>query len=183
MTSRDPNQYLKRNHFGNLYKERRKFVFLQVDRFGRRPLLLASGVGSCVSLASMGLFFYLKVEWGAEEASAACGWLPLASLIVFVVAYSIGLGPVPFLVMGEIFPAEYRNALGSVSSSFNLTCTFVVVRTFPDLSLALGQHGVFWFYAASCALSVLFVGLAVPETKGKTLEEIGRLFRPPGLRR
>ena len=136
---------------------------------------MVSGVISCISLAALGLFFYLKVVMGAEEASAY-GWLPLCSLIIFIIAYSLGLGPVPLLIMGEIFPTQFRNLLGSLSSSFGVACTFIVVRTFPEMSITFGQYGAFWFYSANCVASVVFVYFFLPETKGKTLEEIGRLF-------
>ena len=89
-----------------------------VDRFGRRILLLTSGLFVSVSLTALGTFFYFQVEWGEEEASASLGWLPLVSLIVFFAAYSGGMANVPFIVMGEMFPSRYRTLLGNFSFSF-----------------------------------------------------------------
>ena len=81
--------------------------------------------------------------------------------------------------MGELFPTEYRHRMGTISASFNLCCTFLVVRTFPEMADAMGLAGVYGLYAACCLTAVVFVGFFLPETKGKTLEEIGRLFGQP----
>lgn len=124
----------------------------------------------------MGAFFYIQREWGPTLATQRIGWLPLISLIVFFMAYSSGYANVPFILMGELFPARYRSVLGPVSSSFNLLCTFTVVRSFPDMEVALGQHGVFWFFTCCTLVGILFIYFLLPETKGKTLEDIEKLF-------
>lgn len=124
----------------------------------------------------MGAFFYMQYLWGADEASARIGWLPLLSLIVFFIAYSGGYANVPFIIMGELFPSRYRSVLGSLASSFNLLCTFTVVRSFPPMQIGLGKHGAFWFFMCCTIVSLVFVYFFVPETKGKTLEDIEKLF-------
>lgn len=160
---------------------------LAVDKFGRRALLMISGALMCVSLAGLSAYVYMKSVWQelllVDESAVAepsvleeLGWLPLLCLMSFIIAYSIGFGAVPHLIMGELFPTDYRHRLGTISSSFNLCCTFLVVRTFPEMAEALGLAGVYGLYAACCLSAVIFVGFFLPETKGKTLEEIGRLF-------
>ena len=124
----------------------------------------------------MGTFFYLQKKWGAEEATATLGWLPLVSLIVFFIAYSSGFANVPFIIMGELFPATYRSILGPISSSFNLLCTFSVVRSFPAMKAGLGDDWTFWLFMITTIFSILFIFFFLPETKGKTLEEIESLF-------
>ena len=124
----------------------------------------------------MGAFFYMQYLWGAAEASAKLGWLPLLSLIVFFIAYSGGYANVPFIIMGELFPSRYRSVLGSLASSFNLLCTFTVVRSFPPMQIGLGKYGAFWFFMCCTMVSLVFVYFFVPETKGKTLEEIEKFF-------
>lgn len=124
----------------------------------------------------MGTFFYLQKQWGAEEATAQLGWLPLVSLIVFFIAYSCGFASVPFIIMGELFPATYRSILGPISSSFNLLCTFSVVRSFPAMKAGLGDDWTFWLFMITTVLSIFFIFFFLPETKGKTLEEIESLF-------
>jgi len=147
-----------------------------VDRFGRKFLLLGSASVVSISLASMGTFFYLQKQWGAEEATATLGWLPLVSLIVFFIAYSSGFANVPFIIMGELFPTTYRSILGPISSSFNLLCTFSVVRSFPAMKEGLGDDWTFWLFMITTIFSILFIFFFLPETKGKTLEEIESLF-------
>jgi facilitated trehalose transporter len=78
-----------------------------VDRAGRRILLLVSGVVMAISLAALGAFFYM-VEIYGQDVQQSLGWLPLASLILFIIAYSSGFANVPFLIMGELFPAKFR---------------------------------------------------------------------------
>ena len=83
-----------------------------VDRAGRRVLLLLSGFFMAVSLAALGAFFYLKnaaaTPADQQQLVDSLGWLPLASLILFIIAYSFGYANVPFLIMAEIFPTKYR---------------------------------------------------------------------------
>jgi len=124
----------------------------------------------------MGTFFYFQKMWGDEEASANLGWLPLVSLIVFFIAFSGGFANVPFIIMGELFPARYRNVLGSITSCFNLTCTFIVVRSFPAMQTGMTKYGTFWFFMCCTVASVAFVFFLLPETKGKTLEDIAKIF-------
>ena len=78
-----------------------------VDRAGRRLLLLVSGVVMSISLAALGAFFYMLEVYGADV-QQTLGWLPLASLLLFIIAYSSGFANVPFLIMGELFPAKFR---------------------------------------------------------------------------
>ena len=78
-----------------------------VDRAGRRVLLLVSGVVMSIALAALGAFFYMREVYG-HDVQVSLGWLPLASLIIFIIAYSSGFANVPFLIMGELFPTKFR---------------------------------------------------------------------------
>lgn len=151
---------------------------------------MVSGTFMAISLTGLGVFVYLKEIWEelliVDESTVAqttalqeLGWIPLACLMSFIIAYSIGFGAVPHLIMGELFPVEHRSRLGTISSSFNLCCTFLVVRTFPDMTEAVGLAGVYGIYAGCSLIAVFFVGFFLPETKGRTLEEIGQLFGLP----
>uniref|UniRef100_A0A0P5NG88 Sugar transporter n=1 Tax=Daphnia magna TaxID=35525 RepID=A0A0P5NG88_9CRUS len=147
-----------------------------VDRYGRRILLLGSASIVSCSLAAMGSFFYMQDQWGPELATEKLGWLPLLSLIVFFIAFSGGYANVPFILMGEMFPARYRSILGPLSSSFNLCCTFIVVRSFPTMQITIGKYGAFWFFMSCTLAGIVFVYFLLPETKGKTLEDIEKIF-------
>ena len=78
-----------------------------VDRAGRRMLLLISGVFMAIALAALGAFFFMLEKYG-KDVQVSLGWLPLASLLLFIIAYSSGYANVPFLIMGELFPAKFR---------------------------------------------------------------------------
>lgn len=147
-------------------------IFL-VDKAGRRILLIASGLIMAISSAAVGTFFYLK----AIEQHEGLGWLPLTGLITFMIGYSVGFASVPYVLMGEILPRASRNLLGSISTGFNLLNTFLVIKLFVNLEILIGFYGVFWLYASVALGSCLFVMIFVPETKGKSLEEIETHFR------
>lgn len=149
---------------------------LQVDLYGRRLLLMVSGLFSAMSLTGIGVFFHLQRHWGEQEAAENVGWLPLVCLIVFFVAYSTGMSNVPFIIMGEMFPARFRTFLGSIVSCLNLLFSFIVVRSFPDMVSVLGRDGTFYSFAICSLASMAFVHFCLPETKGKSLEEIEALF-------
>ena len=143
-----------------------------VDRAGRKPLLMASGALMCVSLAAMGTHFYFQRIGKSED----LGLLPLISLMVFMVGFSIGYCSIPFLLMGELIPEKQRSLLSSVAGSLNLGMMFVVIKTYHDLKTHLGEDVTFWIYSVVCLASCFFVHFLVPETKGKSLEEIEQLF-------
>jgi len=148
-----------------------------VDRFGRKVLLLGSGCLVTISLAALGSFFYLQKEWGEKEATESLGWLPLVSIMVFFIAYSGGFANVPFIIMGEIFPGRVRTILGPAVSSFNLLCTFTVVRSFPAMTAGIGKYGAFWLFMCCTVAGMIFIFFLLPETKGRPLEEIERIFK------
>jgi hypothetical protein len=112
----------------------------------------------------MGAFFYMQAQWGPALATEKLGWLPLLSLVVFFIAYSGGYSNVPFILMGELFPSRYRSILGPLSSSFNLCCTFIVVRSFPIMQISMEKYGAFWFFMCCTLLGIVFVYFLLPET-------------------
>ncbi|CAG4972055.1 unnamed protein product [Parnassius apollo] len=143
-----------------------------VDRAGRRPLLLLSAVIMCFSMGAMGAAFYLK--FGSES---WLGYLPIISLVVFMLGFSLGFGGLPFLLLGELFPSHYRSQLSAMASAVNLISMFAVIKSFHALEAVLTSAGTFWMYTCFCALAFFFVLFMVPETKGKSLAEIEEHFR------
>jgi facilitated trehalose transporter len=143
-----------------------------VDRAGRKPLLIASGAIMCVALTALGTHFHLK-NYGMEQ---SLGLLPVISLIVYMVGFSIGYCSIPFLLMGELIPEKQRSFLSSIAGSLNLGIMFVVIKTYHDLTYSVGEDGTFWLYAFVCLFSCFFVYFLVAETKGKSLKEIEELF-------
>ncbi|XP_015587165.1 facilitated trehalose transporter Tret1 isoform X2 [Cephus cinctus] len=147
-----------------------------IDRLGRKVLLYISSASMILTLVTLGFFFYQK-ESGAHVASY--GWLPLASLVIYVIGFSLGFGPIPWLMMGEILPAKIRGSAASIVTGFNWSCTFIVTKTFKDLSRAVGDGNTFWLFAVICVVGLIFVVIAVPETRGRSLEEIEKRLTGP----
>uniref|UniRef100_A0A1A9ZNK4 Major facilitator superfamily (MFS) profile domain-containing protein n=1 Tax=Glossina pallidipes TaxID=7398 RepID=A0A1A9ZNK4_GLOPL len=142
-----------------------------IDRLGRKVLLYISDVAMIMTLFTLGGFFYCK-ESGMNITQI--GWLPLASFVVYVVGFSLGFGPIPWLMMGEILPAKIRGTAASVATAFNWTCTFIVTKTYQDMIDSIGAHGAFWLFGVVCFIGLFFVIFYVPETQGKSLEDIER---------
>jgi len=151
---------------------------LVVDKAGRRILLFLSGIVMSMSMAAIGAFFFLfsDPETADAELRSKLEWLPLVSLIVYMIGYSIGFACVPFLLLGEMLPARMRNLLGAAVSSFNLAMTFLVLKFFTTIYLSIGFHGLFWIYAVFSLAGGIFGYIFIPETKGKTLKEIEAHF-------
>eukprot|EP00730_Choanoeca_flexa_P017114 TRINITY_DN8198_c0_g1_i3.p1 TRINITY_DN8198_c0_g1~~TRINITY_DN8198_c0_g1_i3.p1 ORF type:complete len:505 (+),score=112.64 TRINITY_DN8198_c0_g1_i3:113-1627(+) len=142
-----------------------------VDRSGRRSLLMGAGIGMASSCAVLGYYFYEKSNGDAPN-----GLIAVVSLILYIFCFSLGLGAVPWLMMSEIFPVRIRGLASSFATLFNWTCSFIVTETFQSMKEALTEQGVFWFYGGICICGMLYVLFYVPETKGRSLEELERFF-------
>ena len=140
------------------------------DRAGRRALLMISGGGCVVGLLIYILFIYvnqLKIY----------GWLPVLSLVVFITAFSLGQGPIPWLMMSELLPAHVKGPASGITSSFNWLCAFIVTKNFDLIEHMMGDGGVYILFASFMTIGCIFVGVFLPETKGKSLQEIENHFR------
>lgn len=104
-------------------------------------------------------------------------WLAVVSLGLFVAGFALGWGPVPWLVMSEIFPLKARGVSSSACVLTNWVMAFLVTKEFHDFIGFLTSYGTFWLFSAFCCLSVTFAAFYVPETKGRTLEQIEAYFR------
>ena len=140
-----------------------------IDRVGRRVLLLTGIAGMGVSLCLLALGFLLGK-------GPALGWLTAASLAAYVGCFAIGLGPVFWLLISEIFPLAIRARGMSAATIANWLSNLVVALTFLDLVDLLGRPGVFFLYAALSLGAFLFARTLVPETKGLSLEAIEALW-------
>ncbi|XP_049877868.1 facilitated trehalose transporter Tret1-like [Pectinophora gossypiella] len=141
-----------------------------IDRLGRKMLLYISSVSMITTLVALGAYFYLKENAGMDV--SACSWLPLACLVIYVLGFSIGFGPIPWLMLGEILPSKIRGTAASLATAFNWTCTFLVTKSFQNMIAAINMCGTVWVFAGLCLFGLFFVIFFVPETRGKSLEEI-----------
>ncbi|XP_078049843.1 trehalose transporter 1 isoform X1 [Augochlora pura] len=148
-----------------------------IDRLGRKILLYISAVSMVLTLISLGGFFYVKDVLKSDVSTI--GWLPLASLIIYMIGFSLGFGPIPWLMMGEILPVKIRGSAASVVTAFNWTCTFVVTKAYLEMVRQMGAYGTFWLFGAIVLFGFVFVIFCVPETRGRSLEEIEKRFTGP----
>lgn len=139
-----------------------------IDRAGRKPLLLVSGTGLVIGCILTGISFYLK---GHELAIKAAPILAVTGILVYIGSFSVGMGAVPWVVMSEIYPINIKGAAGSLATLVNWFGAWACSYTFNFL-MTWNSFGTFILYAAVNALSILFVIKIVPETKGRTLEQI-----------
>lgn len=164
---------------------------LIMDRAGRRLLLTLSGVVMVFSTSAFGAYFKLT-QGGAgnssgvdlltplsvEPAGASVGlaWLAVGSMCLFIAGFAVGWGPIPWLLMSEIFPLHVKGMATGVCVLTNWFMAFLVTKEFSSVMAVLRPYGAFWLASAFCIFSVLFTLSCVPETKGKTLEQITAHF-------
>jgi MFS transporter, SP family, arabinose:H+ symporter len=139
-----------------------------VDKAGRRILLLVGLVAQVIALGAVGWMF--KADVG--------GIFLLIAILAFIGAFAMALGPIPWILCSEIFPMRVRGRAMSVATFTIWTSCYIVAQTFPMLndSAAVGPALTFWIYAACSLAALLFVFFMVPETKGRSLEEIEASF-------
>jgi sugar porter (SP) family MFS transporter len=145
-----------------------------IDRVGRRPLLLTGIAGMIVSLGALGYIFHLAK--GGEYAGAA-----VVILMFYVASFAISLGPIFWLLIAEIYPLKIRGLAAGIAAGTNWLANFAVSLTFLSLLKLLGPSLTFWLYGVLAIGSWLFSYYLVPETKGRSLEEIETILHK-GLR-
>ena len=149
-----------------------------VDRWGRRPLMFLGTAGMGLSLLAMGV-----MAQRLTDPAAASGWM-LLFIVVYIAAFGLSVGPVTWVILSEIFPTAVRGRALGLATFFLWTADYVVTQTFPIMD-APGSWFVrhfnhafpFYVYAAFCVVLILVVWRFVPETKGRSLEEIERQWK------
>jgi SP family sugar porter-like MFS transporter len=139
-------------------------AILTVDRLGRRPLMLFGAAGLTGIYLILGTSYFFK----------STGVHMLVLVVTAIACYAMSLAPITWVVISEIFPNRIRGGAMSVAVfSLWVGCT-VLTFTFPFLNRQLGAHGAFWLFAAVCVVGFVVIFLKLPETKGKSLEDIER---------
>ncbi len=145
-----------------------------VDRFGRRPLLLTGLVGMTVSLAAVGASFAALENQpeGGTTSTTVGGIVTVLALVVFIASFAFSMGPIVWTLISEIYPNRVRGRAISVATAVNWLAAFLVAQFFLSIVDAIGESTTFFVFAALCVVSFVFVWHLVPETKGRSLEEI-----------
>ncbi|KAB1210010.1 putative polyol transporter 4 [Morella rubra] len=146
-------------------------AILLIDKVGRKPLLYVSTIGITVCLFSLGLSLSLV---GQGRGGVAMSLLSICGNVAF---FSIGIGPICWVLVSEIYPLRLRAQAVALGTVGNRVCSGLISMSFLSVSRAITAGGSFFLFAAVSALSVLFVHIRVPETKGKSLEQIVLLFQ------
>ena len=137
-----------------------------VDRAGRKTLLLYGLVGMAVSLGVLGLAFLI------QGLSGAIGYVALACLVIYIASFAVSVGVVIFIIPSEIFPLKVRGSAMSVCLLTNWGSNFAIATVFLTLLDTFGRPATFWLFTFMCVIFWLFTYFFIPETKGRSLEEI-----------
>jgi sugar porter (SP) family MFS transporter len=155
------------------------FVFagvavLLIDKVGRKPLLVASAVGCTLCLIVLGIYFYQGTAFQHANADVALG-----ALLGYLAFFEIGLGPVFWVMIAEIYPLRSRPKAMAVATMFNWAFNFLVSYFFLQMTDVMGKAGTFWLYAGLGVVAAVFFLTLVPETRNRSLEEIERQVTGP----
>lgn len=145
-----------------------------IKKVGRRLLALISSLGTAISLIALSaILYYDLTEFYQYD---FIKWLPFITLISYISFVSIGLVPLPWCMIGELFPLHSRGIGSGAATAFNFLCFFIVIKTGPSLFEQIGTEGVFLIYGIIAFIGSIYLFILLPETKNKTLVEIEEYF-------
>lgn len=147
-----------------------------MDKAGRRTMYLISGIFVTVGLSILGIYG-IFLEKRAFDDSPMYGWIPLIGFTIFIASFSLGYGPIPFLMTPEFVPIQSRTAVLAIASIFNSFFLFIVTKTFDDLRSIVSDYGVYWVYGSFSLLGCVFCWFCMPETKMKPISDIQYTFK------
>ncbi len=133
-----------------------------VDKWGRKKLMVLGSVGLGITYILLGGAFYFELK----------GIAVLSLVVIAIAIYAMSLAPIVWVILSEIFPTRIRGAAMALATFALWVACFILTYTFPLLNAGLGAAGTFWVYAGICLAGFAFIALKLPETKGKSLEEI-----------
>ncbi|XP_076248982.1 facilitated trehalose transporter Tret1-like isoform X2 [Calliopsis andreniformis] len=145
------------------------FCISQVDRVGRRPLMIVSTIGVTICSFLLGVYFCMQENNFKIE---SLQWLPFLALLFYTISISLGLASVPFVVMNEIFPMYVKASSVSLCFCLNFAWSFVMVRVWSAVAFEHSMYAAFWFVSSLNAFGIFFLVFYLPETKSQTFLRI-----------
>lgn len=145
-----------------------------IERFGRKLLILGSSFLMTISLIAMGTYFFFQELDPVHVENFR--YIPVLSLGIFIFFFSIGIGPISFVLQGELFSNQAKAFAAPIGQFFNFMLFFGLVLLFVALEQAIGNGGTFFMFAGFSAASIIFTAVYVKETKGKSLMEIQEML-------
>lgn len=153
------------------------FSVILIDMLGRKKLLCAGGFLLSSSAIVLGIFYYItEKDIHHLKESTQFSYLAVACLAIFIIGFSIGWGPIPWVMMGELTPLQTRGILSGIATAVNWSFSTIVTVGFDPYKSVVKPYGAWWTFGAISALSIPFVIFLIPETKGKELEDIQEEF-------
>ncbi|CAG8973945.1 hypothetical protein HYALB_00007474 [Hymenoscyphus albidus] len=146
---------------------------LFIDRVGRKPLLMSGAAGTCISLVIVGAI--IAVYGDTLPQHKAAGWVGIAFIYIYDINFSYSFGPIGWVLPSEIFTLAIRSKAISITTSTTWMCNFIIGLVTPDMLATIGW-GTYIFFAAFALLAFGFTYFFVPETRGKTLEDMDLVF-------
>ncbi|XP_066156159.1 facilitated trehalose transporter Tret1-like [Euwallacea fornicatus] len=137
---------------------------------GRKVLLIFSAIGMALSESILGIYGILKDH--DQDSVSNLNFLPILSMVLYIITYNVGFGPVPWVLMGELFPNSIKSSASALATAVCWITSFVITKWYPEVAATLGQGACFVGFATFSLLAGVFVQFVVLETKGKTLAEI-----------
>ena len=140
-----------------------------IDRLGRKILLQISAAVMAICLGVLGYYFHLK-DSGSDVSNL--GIVPLVAVIVYILLFAVGFGPIPWMISGEVLPPEIKGTGTGIAVALNWCLAFTVTKSFQPLNDLVGAAVTYWIFAVICVFSFFFVTFVVIETKGKSLAQV-----------
>ncbi len=141
-------------------------AIVTVDKWGRKPLLMVGSIGMAIGMFAIGLLAYLEI----------IGMGTLVFIIIYTASFMMSWGPICWVLISELFPNKIRGRAIAIAVAAQWAANYFISATYPAM-MEFSSAGTYWFYGAMSVLSFFFVWKMVPETKGKTLEEMEALWK------
>ncbi|XP_029671286.1 facilitated trehalose transporter Tret1-like isoform X1 [Formica exsecta] len=145
-------------------------------RCGRRPLTMISSVGCGLSMLGLGGYMWFKNYSVENDLTLVATWIPVFCIFSYTVTCTMGFLVIPWVMIGEVYPVQVRGIIGGLTTMCAHSFVFMVVKTYPFLANSLTRHGTFILYGCISLLGTIYFYICLPETKGRTLQEIEDYF-------